>query len=776
MITAILAFFCGVLVLQYVPVLPGFMQIVAACLLGIFAVAGWFCIDKKFKKTRYCLMLFVLFLLGFLYALLLAKLEGQWELPQELLSKNITVTGYVSSLPVNKIAYTKFRFTTEYIDGTKQKTNLLLGYYGKDRLPISAGEKWQLLVRLKRPHGMLNPGGFDYEKYLWQQHIRATGYVESSVENKKINSAHLPLRYLILVLRQELENKIAQVLDTRPLLGMISALVLGDQSWITSAQWKIFQNTGTSYLMAIAGLHICLAAGVVFIFVQFLWCRCQRFTLWIPAKKAAALFGFLAAIVYSALSGFSIPTQRALIMLLVFTGALLLQRNVAVWHVLFIALFMVLLLDPMSVLTIGFWLSFFSMTLIFYVTSGRLLLSGAHWRKYTRMQGAITLGLAPFTILFFSQASIITFAANIFALPGVCLLVVPLSLFGSLSLLLFENFGKYILLLAEKLMELVWYGLQWLSLYPQLNLQHHVFAWWQIALAIVGVFLILAPRGVFGKLAGIIWLCPLLFCVPPKPGYGEIWFNVLDVGQGLATVVQTQHHVLLYDTGPKFADSDVGESVVVPFLQTEGITNIDTIVVSHGDSDHSGGANSILQLMPVAKVVSSIPKMFPKASVTQNCYAGQEWQWDGVNFHIIYPPQNMEYDGNKSSCVLRVDNGHNSILLTGDIEHGQEKFLLQHAAGLLSSSILVAPHHGSTTSSTPDFIRAVHPEYVLFAVGEANRFHFPAAEVLERYQQQGAKILQTNNSGAIEFKLTAEQNILPPLLYRELTRHYWYDY
>lgn len=773
MVTAILAFFCGILFFQYLPVLPDANPVITICFFGILLVIAWLCVEIKYKKIRFCLILVVVFLLGFLYSLLLAKWVGRWELPQNLVGKNIIVTGYVSSLPVNKMEYSKFRFTTETIARASQQTNLLLSWYGKERLHVAAGEKWQFLVKLKRPHGMLNPGGFDYEKYLWQQHIRATGYVTASIANRQIVLANPPVRHIILSWRQKIADKINCVLQQQPLLSMINALVLGDQSGINKEQWSIFRDTGTSYLMAIAGLHICLAAGVVFVLVQFLWCRSQRLALWLPAKKAAALFGLIAAIIYSLLSGFSIPTQRALIMLTMFTLGLLLQRNTNVWHVLCMALLAILLFDPLSVLSIGFWLSFIAVVIIFYVTSGRLQLSHVCWRKYTRMQGAITLGLAPFTLLFFSQASITTFVANIFALPGVCLVVVPLGLLGSLLLLLCVGFGKYILLLAEKIMELVWYGLQWLSLYPQFNWQHSVFAWWQLALAIVGLFLLLAPRGVYGKCAGVIWFCPLLFCVPPQPRFGEIWFSMLDVGEGLATVIQTQQHILIYDTGPKFADSDVGENIVVPFLQHVGVTHVDTMVISHGDDDHSGGAASILRLVTVDKIITSIPEKFPQV-LAQNCYAGQAWQWDGINFRMLYPPQGEPYGGNKSSCVMRIDNGKQSILLPGDIESGQEKKLLQQVdKGLLESSILVAPHHGSGTSSTPDFVSAVNAKYVLFSAGYANRFHFPSAEVLVRYQQQGTKILQTSDSGAISFKITSGQNSLDPILYRNIVKHYW---
>ena len=774
MIIGVVTFLCGILLFQCLSVFPSALCMIFLCCCGAILVIARFSFAKQYKKTRYVIFLVTILLLSFLYALVVARSVAKWELPASSVGKRIVVTGYVSSLPEQKLEYSKFHFATDMIAGETQQTNLLLSWYGAGRPQVRAGEKWQLLVKLKRPHGLLNPGGFDYEKYLWQQHIRATGYVVVSPINKRAVSSHFSVRYFNLLWRQLIAAKLDDVLASQPLLGIIDALVLGKQSGVSKQQWQVFRDTGTSYLMAIAGLHISLVAGVVFALIQFLWRFSRRLTLWLPAKKAAVLCGLFAAVIYSLLSGFSIPTQRALIMLLVFAIAALLQRHTNVWYVLCMSLLFVLLFDPMSVLAVGFWLSFIAVVLIFYVTAGRLQLSHVYWRKYLRMQGTMTVGLAPFTLLFFAQASATTFIANIFALPMVCLIVVPMSLFGSMVLLFCENFGYYILLSAEKIMELVWWGLQWLSQYSQFNWHHAVFAWWQVVFAIGGIFLLLTPRGVFGKYAGLIWCCPLLFCVPEQPKFGEIWFSMLDVGEGLATVIQTQQHVLVYDTGPKFADSDVGESVVVPFLQQMGVRQVDAMVVSHGDDDHSGGALSILRLMPVAKVITSVPEKFP-AAITQKCFANQSWQWDGVNFSMLSPPAAMPYSGNNSSCVLRVDNGKQSILLTGDIEHIQEKILLQqNAATSLASSIVTAPHHGSASSSSPDFVNAVNAQYVLFSAGYANRFHFPARTVVARYQMQGAKELQTQDSGTITFRLKKDQSALILEKYRDKIKHYWH--
>lgn len=774
-------------------------------------------------------------LAGFWCSLFSARLTADWELPRSLERHHLTVTGYIRSLPARKKDHVTFEFATETIAGVACHTILRLSWYGmsgdnagdgngdradnnNDHPPqLRGGDKWQLVVRLKRPHGTINPGAFDYEQFLWQHKIRATGYVvNANPHNMRIVEPSPASRYFLLRLRQKIEDAINVALPNQTFAPMINALVLGDQSGITKAQWDLFRDTGTSYLMAIAGLHICWAAGVIFLLVNYLWRRSPRLVTLLPAREAAAIAGFIAALIYSALSGFSIPTQRALTMLGVFSASLLLRRHTSPWYAFCLALSVVLLLDPMAVLAPGFWLSFSAVALIFYVTAGRLQLPNVWWRKYWRMQWAITLGLAPFTLIFFAEASFTTFLSNIFALPAVCSFAVPLAIFGSLLLLLSPWCGKIILLLAVKLLGVVWLWLQSFAMLPELNWHQAVLNWWTGAGAIVGVLLLLAPRGFYGKGAGMLWVTPLLCYVPEQPrDDGEIWFSVLDVGQGLATVVQTAHHTLVYDAGPQFGESSAGESVVVPFVRMMGRSKVDALVVSDsGDAGSVVSAQAVMKALRVEKVIANAPERVGAGAevskgkggrvVLERCVAGQMWRWDGVDFRVLFPVIDGGQQGaqigeagrvgqteqveqvEEKGCVLRVDNGKSAVLLMGDTGWEQEKYLLQHERAHLAASVLVAPRHGAPWSSLWALVRAVRAEYVVFAVGYKNTYSLPTKSVVARYVESGAKTLQTQSSGAITFKLKGRGDraaalpddgaqIKAVLLYRDLLHRYWHD-
>lgn len=823
MITSTLAFFLGVLALQHLSVLPSAREITiifgVSCLLvvcwcGLFIFYNCYRhylqranlnenLDAKFvwlrtlKILRILLGLVSFFALGFIYALDIAKATASWALPQALEKHNITVTGYICSLPINKPDHTAFEFIAESIVSANVGINANIGasigvsaalsgvsvyhpiwrlsWYGV-RPHVMAGEKWRLVVRLKRPHATLNPNAFDYEQYLWQHKIRAIGYVVGKKTNVNLNLSSQSLtssrafsatnyaNYYLLRWRQKIENAINAALVNKPLAPMINALVLGDQSGISKEQWQIFRDTGTTYLMAIAGLHICWAAGVVFVFVNYLWRLSSRLLLLLPAREAAAIFGLAAGTLYSALSGFSIPTQRALAMLSVFTCALFMRRHTNSWYALCLALCVVLLVDPLAVLAVGFWLSFVAVVLIFYVTAGRLQNTTTWWRKYARMQWAITIGLAPFTLLFFTEASFVAFISNIVALPAVCSFVVPLAILGSLLLCLLPSpfLGKWVLLLAEKLLEGVWLWLKWFAIFASFNWHHAVANWWIITCALVGVLLLLAPRGFYGKCTGMLWIAPLIFYVPPQPRYGEIWFSVLDVGQGLASVVQTQHHLLIYDAGPKFGDTDAGESVVIPFVRVTGARKVDALVVSYVDVEHSGGARTIMQTLQVDKLLTSAPQRLIEDIKNVNiknievCRKGQEWEWDGVKFAMLFPLAGAIENGNRASCVLRINNDKHAVLLPGDIEKGQERYLLRHEEReQLHATVLVVPHHGAPWASLSEFVEVVNAKYAVFAVGYKNLFHQPAPSVVALYEQYGAKTFQIKDTGAITFKLVS---------------------
>jgi competence protein ComEC len=271
----------------------------------------------------------------------------------------------------------------------------------------------------------------------------------------------------------------------------------------------------------------------------------------------------------------------------------------------------------------------------------------------------------------------------------------------------------------------------------------------------------------------LFWLLPLLTWQPVKPQSNQLWFTLLDVGQGLSAVIQTAHHVLVYDTGARFSPTfNAGSSVLVPYLQRQGIKQVDKLVISHADNDHSGGASALLKAMPVKQIQTSALELFTHYHA-QPCNIGQNWQWDGVTFTFLYPPSAHSEKTNDSSCVLAVQTGNQRILLTGDIEKGSERYLLELMPAQLTANILVVPHHGSRTSSTTAFVKAVHPEYALFAVGYHNRYRLPNVTIVERYRTMEAKNVDSIDCGAMQFKLDGKSPIAAPKCYRQQHRHYW---
>ncbi len=636
---------------------------------------------------------------------------------------------------------------------------------------LRVGDTWRLQVRLKRARGLMNPGGFDYEGWLFRHHLHATGYVRPGGPHLRIASN--AGGYTIDRLRQRIAAGIAVALPASPYAGIITALTIGEQRAISNTQWEVFSRTGTTHLVAISGSHITLVAGLLFFMARWGWARLGSLALHWPAPKAAAVIALLGAVYYAALAGFSIPVQRALIMVLVVMMGILLQRNRALSHTLAVALLLVLLYDPLAVMEAGFWLSFGTVALILFAMGNRLAPEGVWW-KWGRLHWLITIGLAPVMLILFQRVSLISPVANFIAVPWVNVLVVPPALVGALLTLMSPLLGGWVLALVDLAVAGLWPILKWLSDLDVAQWTQHAPPWWALLPGLVGVALLLAPKGLPGRWLGVVWLLPMFFLPIPKPAAGEVWFTLLDVGQGLAAVVRTRDHALVFDTGPRFSQSfDTGEAVVTPFLRAVGVTQLDMLIVSHGDNDHMGGAQSILKEMAVKSVLTGVPHQMQWARA-QQCSSGQTWRWDGVEFQILSPPVDMAGDDNDGSCVLRITTAAGSVLIPGDIEKGAERRLLDISPDALRARILVAPHHGSKTSSTQDFLDAVHPDYVLFPAGYRNRYGHPKPEVVARYRAMNVHMYDSAQHGAITFKLNAHGKIAPPETYRQSGRRYWH--
>ena len=620
------------------------------------------------------------------------------------------------------------------------------------RVPVRAGERWRLTVRLKRPHGNLNPHGFDYEAWLFERGIRATGYVRPRAEAERLEARVWRPGYAVEMLREAIRDRFHVALPDAPYAGILIALAIGDQQAIAPEFWQSFARTGITHLMSISGLHVTMFAGLAYALVNWLWRRSMRLPLRLPAQKAAALGGLLAAFGYCLLAGFAVPAQRTLYMLGVVALAHLAARELSASRVLALALLIVLLLDPWAVLAAGFWLSFGAVGLLFLIGGGRL--GPAHWlREWLRAQWAVTIGMLPALLMLFQQFSLVSPLANALAIPLVSFVITPLAMLGSLPLL------DPVLAVAHWVTGAMMAAVEWLAALPLAVWLQAAPPVWAMLLALAGGVWLLLPRGFPARWLGLLCFLPLLSAEAPRPLAGTAQVTVLDVGQGLAIHVQTARHDMLFDAGPAFSvDADSGNRIIAPYLRALGVRRLDTMVISHADKDHEGGAASVLAAMPVALLKTSLPFEHPLSAQPvrhELCVDGDAWEWDGVRFEMLHPAgEPLSRKSNDLSCVLRVAAGGHRMLLTSDIEAVSEQALLARHGQRLAAEAMTAPHHGSKTSSTAEFIAAVGAREVVFPVGYRNRFGHPKEEVLARHAAAGARLHRTDRDGAVSLLLS----------------------
>ncbi len=760
--TGTIAFLLGVVLIQQLPTLPSLTWLLTALFISFLL----------YRLHRPIALTLLSFLAGLLWATLFAQQRLGDALPAVLEGEEVVVEGVVASLPERSSHRLRFLFDIDKLNLNGERypypSRVRINWYtGAPKL--LPGQRWQLLLRLKRPHGMMNHGGFDYEQWLFQQGIRATGYVRSSAQNRKLDSAGLgaPIEGARYRLQQQLESTLAG----EEFGGILRALAIGERAGINDQQWALLLATGTNHLMAISGLHIGLVAGLVYLLFLWLWRRSARCCQWLAAPRAAALAAIVVAVLYAALAGFSVPTQRAMLMLSLVMGGVFWMCPIQPSRLLSLVLLMVVFHDPLVVLSPGFWLSFGAVALILYGMGGRLNPGGVWWR-WGRVQWLVALGLSPLLLLLFGQAALVAPLANLIAVPLVGLLVVPLTLLGTLMLSLWTAGGEALLQLALGLVELLWPLLEFLAdILPAMR--QAAAPWWSYGIALPGVAWMLAPRGWPLRWVGVVPLLPLLLWHPEPLTQGTARFTLLDVGQGLAAVVETTNHLLIFDTGPRFRSGfNTGSAVLVPYLRQRGYESIDTLIISHGDNDHIGGAHAVTEAMGVGRILTSVPHKMGWVA-HELCHRGEQWQWDGVKFELLHPERLVAQGrGNNDSCVLRVSAAGESLLLTGDIEQEAERELLAHYGEGLRSDILVVPHHGSKTSSSESFVAAVAPRWALLPLGYRNRYGFPHSRITERYRRHGVEMLSSSESGAISFTLGRLEE--GPGEYRKSGRRYWH--
>lgn len=709
---------------------------------------------------------------GFGLASLAGGLALTDRLAAELEGRDILLEGVVADIPVSGPGSLRFVFEAVATQpGFTVPRRIRISWYGAGTLP-AAGERWRLLVRLRRPAGTLNPGGFDYERWLLQERIGAIGYVRRSARNKRLASAD---RHSLLNYRYRLANRIEDLVAGSPFSGVLKALTLGYRGDLSQNQAQVFRRTGTGHLLAISGLHIGIAATLGILLARLFW---QLAALFFPGRTLASCRktfstggGLLAATAYAALAGFSLPTRRALVMLLVVVVLTNLRRRSRATLVFSIALVAVLVLQPLAVLSAGFWLSFTAVAGLIAGFSGQILKSG-RLVMAVRSQLLVWFALLVPTLLIFGAVPLFAPFVNLILVPLFAVVIVPVALASTLLLAVSDAAAATGYAVVFALLEVSWPALQALAASGAAITRAADVPLYAILVAIVGAVFFLLPRGFPGRFAAPLLLVPALTWSGIQPEHGQFELTVLDVGQGLSAVVRTHSRTLVFDAGPAwYGGGDAGTRIVAPFLRSRGIRGIDMLVISHGDNDHRGGAIGLLGLVPATRILTG-PAVDLDGHTTERCHEGPGWEWDGIQFRFLNPSTLETRGGNDSSCVLQITGRDLSILLAGDIERRAESRLLAAGADL-SSDLVVAPHHGSATSSTGRFVSAAAARWVIFPAGRNNRWGFPHPDVRSRWEAAGARTWSTGLAGGIDVRFGRKGVLTAPIGWRCQSRRFW---
>ncbi len=692
-------------------------------------------------------------LLGFGWVGLHAGWALSAQLPTALEGREFRVDGRLVGLPEHEPRRTRFLLRVDANAPEPLRGRLLqLSWYDDygavapgPRMQLQPGARWTAHVRLRAPRGLANPGGFDAGRHALAQRIAATGHVRVPGLARELAPAAG-----IDAWRGAMATRIDAAVGPAA-SRFVRALALGDTRGLGDPDWAALRAVGLTHLIAISGFHVGLVAGFGAWLVVLAWWLLPGLGRRLPRPPAAALAAVVAAAGYAAVAGFALPTVRTVLMIAVVALARVARRPLGPWEGLALALLAILLVDPLAVLQAGFWLSFAGVAWLVWCLPRE---GGRHWmREFLLAQGVATLGLLPLGAVLFQQASLAGPLANLLAIPWWSLVVVPLCLLGTLLEALHAGAGEWAWRLAGACFDPSWRLFEWMAASPFALWWLPEARAWALLPALAGTFWLLLPRGVPGKpLALLLWL-PLLAPDRELPGPGGVELHVFDVGQGLSVLVRTARHALLYDAGPAVPDGyDAGERAVLPALRALGVGHLDRVVVSHADLDHAGGWPAIQASLPVDLALA--PQGAPLA-VDSPCLRGTGWRWDGVEFRFLHPPDHFPYLRNEASCVLRITSAHGAVLLTGDIGEVIEQRLLRRP-GQLRADVVVVPHHGSGSSSSPAFITATGARLALVAAGYRNRFGHPRADVVRRWQLRGAEVLATPGSGAIRVWVDGE--------------------
>ncbi len=761
----------GIALISLLPSLSVGLLVAVSLAALVSAAAGWV-YRRRLLLALGCLLLGAAWATGY----------GLWLLhhllPVALEQQAVVVTGTVEGLPQRGLSRgeptVRFELAVDRAEcggaGSCARFPRRLRLSWREPPSVVPGQRWRLMIKAKRPHGFMNPGGFDYQTWLVRRGIGATGYVLSDGDHRRLGQRR-PLDYW----RWHLAGVLDQQLRELRYADVLKALLIADKRDIASSDWQFFRRHGIIHLMVISGLHVGLVSGLAF-----------ALTRWVSvlagvarhADRVAAVAAIATALVYCLAAGASLPTRRALVMVTTYMLMLLLRREPVSGTGFGLALVLCLGLEPLAVMSPSFWLSFLAVLLLIMGFAGRIRRLGPLWVA-VRSQWLVFVGLAPVLAAGFGQVSTHAPLVNLAAVPLFSLLVVPGNLLAlalsvpcpAIALWLWDG--------CDRLLILGLGSLHWLDARWDLTLLDLPAApWWWQCLGLAGVLLLVLPRGLPLRPAGLMLLLPLLLYPAQRPGHGAVDVSVLDVGQGLSVVVATANHLLVYDVGARYRQGreryfSVAEAALLPYLRHRGRERVDALVLSHSDNDHAGAWPDLLRNLPVKRVITG-ETIEPLAA--DSCHRPRRWQWDGVRFRFFVLNAGLRSkrraSTNNHSCILSIEAGGHRFLLPGDIDSGVEKALVRQFGGQLQAQVLLAPHHGSRSSSSWAFVKTVRPDHVVYSTGYRNPFDHPAPTVVERYHHFVSDQHNTGRHGAILFQVRRGK-LLTPAHFRQRKHGYW---
>ena len=760
---ASVAMLAGVVCVQGFPDLPRGAVLVLACI-GLAAVAVVCWLSSRCRALGWLL-------LGVAWAMWRGAHAMDARLPPDLEGRDLQVVGQVLDLPASRADGTRFGFRIDSarLEGRRLawRGRVQLAWYDPSRV-LYPCEQWRLRVRLKRPRGMIDPGGADAERSALERRVDAVGYVREADDNRRQGRPACVDR-----LRARLAAAIGARTRAPHDAALLRALAVGDTRGLDRDDWAVARATGVSHLLAISGFHVGVAAAFGVGLATLLYALFPGLGLRQPRSTWQAALALVAASGYGLLAGLGLPTLRTLLMIAVAVAARSRRRHLVGGHALAVALLVLLLADPLAVLSAGFWLSFVGVAFLMLCLDARTRGWRGFVRELSRGQWVMSVALLPLTLWFFGQASLVGALSNLIAVPVVSLLMVPLTLAAVLALLAWPAAAGPMLAVAATVGHVLWWVLDRMASWPGASWYLPAVAPWSLAIAMLGAFWLLAPRGTPCRWLGGLLFLPLLAPMRPTLPEGAFRAWVLDVGQGLSVIVRTHRHVLLYDAGARYPSGfDVGAAAVVPSLHALGVRRLDMLVISHGDNDHVGGAMAVLGAFPSPRRLSGEPRRMP-VSMAQ-CKAGQSWRWDGVDFRVLNPAGRPPHD-NDRSCVLLVGGRGDRLLLTGDIT--------RHVEGAVAAAVpaggpvvITVPHHGSKTSSSAAFIAAIRPRLAVVSAGWYNRFGHPHPDVVARYADAGVTLRNTAITGALRLDFPVDGPVRAGPGERTGQRRYWREH